>query len=124
MQRSSFRFYVSQPSRRISRRLPTGELAEYKLINTNALLGVNAIDGVKTGTTSKAGECVIISAARPPKSVQNPDGSHTITPRRLIVVVLGAADRFGLAERLLARGWTIYDSQQAGGTPATRADRG
>lgn len=111
MKSSAFRFYVSQPSRRVARRLPTGALSEYKLINTNALLGVNAIDGVKTGKTAKAGECLIISAARPPKSILNPDGSHTITPRRLIVIVLNAADRFGLAERLLSRGWAIYDQQ-------------
>jgi len=40
-----------------------------------------------------------------------------VTPRRLIVVVLGARDRFGLAERLLNQGWNQYDGWAAAGRP-------
>ncbi|MCX6966931.1 MAG: serine hydrolase [Verrucomicrobia bacterium] len=117
LKRSSFRFYVSQKERRIARHLPNGKTAEYNLVNTNELLGINAIDGVKTGKSSRAGECLIISAARPPESIQNPDGSYTVTPRRLIVVVLGSTDRFNDAKRLLDNGWNLYDQWASMGRP-------
>ena len=80
------------------------------------LLGVNSIDGVKTGTTPHAGECLVISSARAPESVKNGD-TYMITPRRLIVVVLGAADRFKVANGLLNLGWQLYD-QWAAKVPA------
>ena len=117
MQRSGFRFYVSQKERQITRHLATGGTVQYNLANTNELLGVNAIDGVKTGRSEHAGECVVISAARAPESVQNPDGSFTITPRRLIVVVLGSRSRFNDASSLLSEGWNLYDQWAAQGRP-------
>ena len=116
MDNSAFRFYVSQKERKISIETATGETTSYLLRNTNDLLGVNAIDGVKTGTTRKAGGCVAISAARPPESRQDGE-KHIITPRRLNVVVLGSADRFGVASGLLQRGWQTYDSWAAAGRP-------
>ena len=116
MERSAFRFYVSQGERRISIAGATGETSGYMLKNTNELLGVDAIDGVKTGTTRRAGQCVIISAARTPESVEQ-NGTHIITPRRITVVVLGAADRFGAAHSLLTRGWSLYDQWAAAGRP-------
>jgi len=117
LQRSSFRFYVSQKERQITRHLASGVTAQYNLANTNELLGVNAIDGVKTGRSQRAGECVVISAAHAPESVQNPDGSFTITPRRLIVVVLGSRSRFNDASGLLSEGWNLYDQWAAQGRP-------
>ena len=84
---------------------------------TNELLGINSIDGVKTGTTARAGQCVVISAVKPPDSRQQGE-THIITPRRLNVVVLGAVNRFPLAQSLLARGWQLYDSWAAAGRPA------
>ena len=117
LQRSSLNFYVSQKQRRITRRTAEGKFVEYNLVNTNELLGLNAIDGVKTGKSARAGECIILSAARAPESVQNPDGSFTVTPRRLIVVVLGSEDRFGEAKQLLNTGWNLYDEWAANGRP-------
>ena len=117
LQRSSFRFYVSQKERLITRLSPGGKPAQYHLVNTNELLGINAIDGVKTGKSARAGECVVISAARAPESVQNPDGSFTVTPRRLIVVVLGSLDRVHDAQQLLNKGWNLYDEWAAAGRP-------
>jgi D-alanyl-D-alanine carboxypeptidase (penicillin-binding protein 5/6) len=117
MDNSAFRFYVSQKERKITIQTATGEQTQYLLRNTNELLGANGVDGVKTGTTRKAGQCVIISAARPPESRQ--EGAQvTITPRRLNVVVLGATDRFGNANGLLQRGWKQYDAWAAAGRPA------
>ena len=116
MDSSAFRFYVSQKERKITIETATAGPTTYLLRNTNELLGQNAIDGVKTGTTRKAGGCVAVSAARPPESRQEGD-QHVITPRRLNVIVLGSADRFGLASGLLKRGWERYDSWAAAGRP-------
>jgi serine-type D-Ala-D-Ala carboxypeptidase (penicillin-binding protein 5/6) len=117
MGNSAFRFYVSQKERKINITTANGEQTGYLLRNTNELLGVNSIDGVKTGTTRRAGECLIISAAKPPESRQEGD-KHFITPRRLNVVLLGATNRFPLAQSLLARGWQDYDAWSAAGRPA------
>ena len=117
MDHSSFRFYVSQRERVISWTGTAGETHNYKLVNTNELLGDNAVDGVKTGRTTRAGDCVVISAARPPESRKNPDGSVTVTPQRLIVVVLGARERFKVAAALLQHGWNLYDTWAAAGRP-------
>jgi len=117
MHDSAFRFYVSQKERKITIIGAGGEQSAYLLRNTNELLHVNGIDGVKTGTTAKAGQCVIISAAKEPESRQEGD-KHFITPRRLNVVVLGATNRFAVAQSLLARGWQDYDSWAAAGRPA------
>jgi D-alanyl-D-alanine carboxypeptidase (penicillin-binding protein 5/6) len=116
MNHSAFRFYVSQHERKINIFTVTGQNA-YLLRNTNELLGINSIDGVKTGTTARAGQCVIVSAAKAPDSKQEGD-VHVITPRRVNVVVLGAQNRFPLAQSLLARGWQLYDSWAAAGRPA------
>jgi D-alanyl-D-alanine carboxypeptidase (penicillin-binding protein 5/6) len=116
MSHSAFRFYVSQKERKITYQSATGEEAAYLLRNTNQLVGVNDIDGVKTGTTRRAGQCVIISAAKPPDSRQEGD-KHIITPRRLNVIVLGSEDRFNEASSLLARGWRLYDAWAAAGRP-------
>ena len=62
------------------------------LRNTNKLLwNYPYADGVKTGTTTAAGKCLVASATK--------DG------RRLLVVVLNAPDRFGDAKKLLEWGF-------------------
>jgi D-alanyl-D-alanine carboxypeptidase len=59
-----------------------------RLNNRNELLGnYRGADGVKTGTTSGAGECLVASATR--------DG------HQVLVVVLGSEDRYGDASTLL-----------------------
>lgn len=117
MNRSQFRFYVSQKERQIAVQHNTGGATQYMLENTNDLLNVDAIDGVRTGTTRKAGPCVIISSARPPDSRQE-GGKYIITPRRLVVVVLGAPNRFEIASQLLRGGWDAYERWFNGGRPA------
>ncbi len=116
MSQSAFRFYVSQKERKIAYESALGEPNAYLLRNTNQLVGVNDIDGVKTGTTRKAGQCLIVSAAKPPDSRQVGE-KHIITPRRVDVVVLGSEDRFNEASRLMQRGWQLYDSWAAAGRP-------
>lgn len=113
MNKAAFRFYVSQKERQISFNRGTQKKA-YMLRNTNELLGTNGVDGVKTGKTARAGDCLILSAHRE-SEIQTAGGHTRAIPRNLIVVMLGSANRFGEGGQLLARGWQLYDQWAAGG---------
>jgi len=80
-------------------------------------LGTNGIDGVKTGRTTRAGDCLILSANRPPEVVTQGQ-MITVYQRRLIVVLLGSTNRFGEGAGLVQRGWQLYDQWAAGGRVA------
>jgi D-alanyl-D-alanine carboxypeptidase (penicillin-binding protein 5/6) len=75
--------------------LSTAQVAGHELTNTNALLGsYPGADGIKTGTTDAAGECLVASVTR---------GGH-----RLLAIVLGSGDRYADVRALLdyaAAGW-------------------
>jgi D-alanyl-D-alanine carboxypeptidase (penicillin-binding protein 5/6) len=113
MNKASFRFYVSQKDRQISFDRG-GRRLNYVLRNTNELLGKNGIDGVKTGRTARAGDCLILSANREPELVKQGE-MITVYPRHLIVVLLGSANRFGEGAGLVQRGWQLYDQWAAAG---------
>jgi D-alanyl-D-alanine carboxypeptidase len=113
MNKASLRFYVSQKEREIVFNR-AGKQMRSLLRTTNDLLGKNGIDGVKTGQTARAGECLVLSANRESEIVKEGE-SALIFPRHLIVVVLGSADRFGDAERLVRQGWQAYDQWAAAG---------
>jgi serine-type D-Ala-D-Ala carboxypeptidase (penicillin-binding protein 5/6) len=67
---------------------PTAQVAGRALTNTNQLLGAyQGADGVKTGSTDAAGECLVASVTR--------------DDHRLLVVVLGSTDRYADARSLL-----------------------
>jgi D-alanyl-D-alanine carboxypeptidase (penicillin-binding protein 5/6) len=87
----------------------------FVLKNTNTSLGRNGIDGVKTGTTLRAGQCVILSAPRKNIVVRHSEDNTTLYPRRLVVVVLGSQNRFVDAESLLDQGWKRYDQWHTSG---------
>jgi len=113
MGKPAFRFYVSQKERQITFERGNQKKA-YMLRNTNELLGTNGVDGVKTGKTARAGDCLILSAHREPDIQKN--GEHTrVTPRNLIIVMLGSANRFTEGGQLLGRGWQLYDQWAAAG---------
>jgi D-alanyl-D-alanine carboxypeptidase (penicillin-binding protein 5/6) len=113
MNKPAFRFYVSQKERQITFERGKQKKA-YMLRNTNELLGANGVDGVKTGKTTRAGDCLILSAHR--EAEIQKDGGHTkVTPRNLIIVMLGSANRFAEGGQLLARGWQLYDQWAAAG---------
>ena len=116
MNRSQFRFYVSQRQRQITIDHASSGPTGYVLQNTNELLDIDAIDGVKTGSTQRGGPCLILSAARPPESVQQGE-TYIITPRRLVIVVLGSENRFDTGHQLLGSGWQAYDQWAAQGRP-------
>lgn len=113
MNKASFRFYVSQKERQIEFQ-SGGKKRAYLLRNTNELVGTNGIDGVKTGRTARAGDCLILSANRDPEVVQN--GQYTsVYPRHLILVLLGSTNRFGEGLGMVNRGWQLYGSWVVGG---------
>ena len=112
---SGFRFHVFQPERKITIHrdgLPFG----YLLRNTNELAGKNEIDGVKTGRTARAGDCLILSAEKPPKTVQQGETTY-VTPRRITVVLLRSADRFAEGAAMISRGWQLYEAWDQAGRP-------
>jgi D-alanyl-D-alanine carboxypeptidase len=60
----------------------------YRLKNVNQLLGtVAGVDGVKTGFTTEAGQCLVTSATR---------NGH-----KIVIVLMGSADRFGESAKLV-----------------------
>jgi D-alanyl-D-alanine carboxypeptidase (penicillin-binding protein 5/6) len=113
LNKASFRFYVSQKGRQISFDRG-GHRSNYVLRSTNELLGKNGIDGVKTGRTARAGDCLVLSANREPE-VLTQGKAITVYPRHLIVVLLGSTNRFDEGAGLVARGWQLFDQWAAGG---------
>lgn len=71
------------------------------IANTNSLLrdGYPGVDGVKTGTTARAGNCVVASATR--------------NDQQLIAVVLHSRNRFNEAAKLLEYGFNEFTEQRA-----------
>lgn len=113
LNKASFRFYISQKERQISFRRG-GKEQRYALRNTNELLGTQGIDGVKTGRTARAGECLVLSSSRESDIVKQGQGV-TIFPRHIIVVLLGSNSRFAEGAQLIGQGWQLYDQWAAGG---------
>jgi D-alanyl-D-alanine carboxypeptidase len=113
MSKASFRFYVSQKERQISFNRG-GHQLNYMLRNTNELLGRMGIDGVKTGTSARSGQCLILYANRESEVVRQGQ-METVYPRHLMVVLLGSTNRFGEGTTLLQRGWQLYDQWAAAG---------
>jgi serine-type D-Ala-D-Ala carboxypeptidase (penicillin-binding protein 5/6) len=110
---ADFPFFVSQKTR-IVHVFRGGVDTPIELSNTNELLDQEGIDGVKTGRTRRAGDCLILSAERRPE-VQRQGETVYVTPRRIVVVLLGSQDRFGEAMALARQGWGLYDQWAAEG---------
>ncbi len=110
---ADFPFYVSQKTRTIHV-FRGGVDTPVELRNTNELLDQEGIDGAKTGRTGRAGDCLILSTERRPE-VQREGDNVYITPRRLIVVLLGSPDRFREGLGLTRQGWGLYEQWTAAG---------
>ena len=116
LDKADFTFFISQKERRIAIHHAAGGASDYLLRNTNELLGVNNVDGGKTGQTARAGGCLMVTSNRSPIVWQ--EGAVTYkTTRRLVVIVLGAPDRFRAASALIDRGVNLYDQWMAAGHP-------
>lgn len=118
--KSAFPFYVAQKTREVHL-FRAGQPMSVWLRNTNPLLDQDGIDGVKTGRTAKAGDCIILSADRAPESLREGD-KVLITPRRIIVVLLGAQDRASDGLAFMRKGWQLYDEWAAAGRPAKKSN--
>jgi len=116
---AAFNFAVSQPSREIAITGPDGTRRAFLLQNTNGLLGQEGIDGVKTGRTSRAGDCVILSADRDPQTLEV-NGQKIAVPRRITLVLLGSQDRFSEGQALMRRGWEMHDKWTSQGRPISK----
>lgn len=114
MNKPGFRFYVGQKERQISF-ARAGSRKDYMLRNTNELLGVEGVEGVKTGRTARAGDCLILSAQRQAEIIKQSETNTTVIPRHLIIVLLGSPNRFDEGRQLLAAGWARYEQWAAGG---------
>jgi D-alanyl-D-alanine carboxypeptidase (penicillin-binding protein 5/6) len=115
---AAFKFYVAQKTRTIHI-LRDGEDIPVQIRNTNELLGRDLIDGVKTGSTRRAGQCLVLSAERSPESRRDAEGVK-VTPRRVTVVLLGSTDRARDGIQLLRRAWSLYDAWVAEGRPTKK----
>lgn len=116
--RPAMRFYTNQASRSITI-YRGGQPLTMALSNTNQLLGVDRIDGIKTGNTARSGGCVVISAEKPPTVQVQADNTSLIYRHRMVVVVIGSASPFEEARTLLHQGWAAYDRWLAAGRPIT-----
>ena len=114
--KSGLSYYVAQKEREIHVQRGGVNLG-VSLHNTNPLLGTEDIDGVKTGRTSRAGDCIILSSEHKPEVVRQGDTVYT-TPRRIIVVLLGGANREQEGRSLVQRGWALYNDWAAKGRSA------
>lgn len=109
MRDSGFAFYVKQKSRQISVVAQGGQKRSYRVQNTNTLLGKNGINGIKTGQTAVAGQCLSVNSHRSPIVTKMNDGRSLVRKRDLVVVVLGSSDRFAQVKQLVASGWAAFD---------------
>lgn len=117
--RPEFPFYASQAFRTINL-TRNGQPLSLRIRNTNMLLGNNRIDGVKLGYSPRTGQGLVLTANRPPLSTRQ-GNFVTITPRRLIIILLGSSDSFNEGFALLQQGWTLYDEWAANGRLTQKA---
>ena len=113
-------FYVAQKSRDIHIQRGNKNLGA-TINNTNSLLGVNGIDGVKTARSSSTGESIALTSAREPEVKKEGSTIYT-TPRRIILVLLGVNDRSTEGAALTQRGWDLYSAWAGRGRP-TKSSR-
>ena len=90
---------------------------EVTLINTNELIGSRDIDGMKTRTTMRAGQCLIVSATREVET------KGVKINRQLIAVVLKSEDRFRETVLLLNKAWRDLEAWLVNGGTINTNDR-
>lgn len=114
LRNASYNFICSQQARRISF-TRQGQTMAFDIKNTNQLLGQMGVDGGKTGTTTRAGECLILTVRKPDRITDMQGGMKRRIPYRMVIVELASNDRFGQGRMLIQQGWNAYESWLAGG---------
>jgi D-alanyl-D-alanine carboxypeptidase (penicillin-binding protein 5/6) len=102
----TFAAYVSTPRHACAVVDARGQRRDVVWNNTNRLLDTEGYDGVKTGTTRAAGECLVASGRR--------SGDH------LIIVILGASSteaRYADARNLFRYSWLMRGHRPENGRP-------
>lgn len=116
MQNPAFCYIVSQASRRIGVQSQTKGMTMYDISNNNKLMSSSGVDGIKAGTSRAAGSCLLLSVTRNAISRRSPQtGTEVIYPQRMIIVVLGSAERYPLARQMMDTGWRVWENWQASG---------
>lgn len=92
--------FVKETSANVQWKDARGLVRHVEVKNTNSLLGIYPGDqGLKTGTTTEAGQCLVSYVTRP-------DGD-------LLLVLLGSKQRYGDTIKLLDEGWAQQRSNAA-----------
>ncbi len=120
MRHPGFAFFVKQKSRSISC-YSAGVERSFVVANTNKLLAEADINGMKTGMTALAGQCLAVSSERKPVVEKLPDGRSRMTKRLRISVVLGSPDRVARTRGIVVDGWTRYEQWRQAGSPVQNA---
>jgi len=115
MRDTGFAFYVKQKSRNIYVNKAGGRKLAFKVTNANPLLGVFGINGIKSGASVSAGQCLAVNAHRSPLVKKLSDDRAQIRYRDLIVVVLGSNDVAVRSKQLISQAWPMYDGWAASG---------
>ena len=116
--RPALKFYTNQRSRSITVYRAGGQLS-LPINNTNPLLGVSSVDGLKYTRTPRSGGCIVVTAERPSSVIKQQDGSSLIYRHRMVVVVIGSRDPGAEAHAILQQSWSAYDRWLAAGRPIT-----
>ncbi len=119
---TGFLFYVKQKSRKIAS-YRGGQSRKFTVQNTNSLVGRNGIQGIKAASSAAAGPCLALSADKSPLVVKRADGGTILSPRRLVVVILGSPDRLGRGTALVQQGWAGYGHWRSQGLPVVNPAR-
>ncbi len=116
MQNSAFCYIVSQASRRIAVQSPLRGEGLFDITNYNRMMTVPGVDGIKAGSSQAAGPCIMLSVTRHAVSrFSRQLGTNAIYAQRMIIVVLGSADRYTLARQMMNEGWRVWDNWQSTG---------
>ena len=116
MRDTGFAFYVKQKSREIDVIRVHGQKLSYKVSNTNTILSELGINGVKTGSTAAAGQCIVVNSHRSPLVKKLVNNGSQVRNRDLIVVILSCdSDRMLRSKQLISQSWPLYDDWAAKG---------
>ncbi|MDC0088115.1 serine hydrolase [Akkermansiaceae bacterium] len=115
MHDTGFTFYVKQKSRKVTVVNVNGGKSSFVVNNTNSLVGTQGINGIKTGYSTEAGQCITVNSHRSALVKKIGEGQTQVRKRDLIVSILGSTNREARAQQLIQQSWPLYDAWAAAG---------